>query len=158
MSYPISQPLRPLTDAERSELIRVSHAKSERQNRYQRAVALLAVEAGKNLTDAAKAAGWKAQKTVTRLLRRFHERGLAALDDLPRSGHPRTYGWTERTNFPRTSPPSLAQRRRHRDVVTCDATVCLARSLRWLAAGEHIYHSLHAARGWLQLAKESDLV
>ncbi|WP_040444000.1 hypothetical protein [Ktedonobacter racemifer] len=57
MSHPITQPLRPLTDAERSELTRISHAPSERLNRHQRAVALLAIEAGKNLTDAAKAAG-----------------------------------------------------------------------------------------------------
>jgi hypothetical protein len=57
MSHPIAQSLRPLTDAERCELVRVSHAKSERLNRHQRAVALLAVEAGKNLTEAAKAAG-----------------------------------------------------------------------------------------------------
>lgn len=89
MSHPIIQPLRPLTDTERSVLTHVSHAPSERQSRHQRAVALLAVEAGKTLTDAAKVAGWKAQKTVTRLIRRFNERGLAALDDLPRSGHPR---------------------------------------------------------------------
>src|SRR6266702_8923885 len=99
MSHPITQPLRPLTDAERSELARVSHASSERLNRHQRAVALLAVEAGKSLTDAAKAAGWKAQKTVARLIRRFNEASLSALDDLPRSGHPRSYGPTERARI-----------------------------------------------------------
>jgi hypothetical protein len=47
MSHPISQLLRPLTDTERSELVRISQASSERLNRYQRAVALLALEAGK---------------------------------------------------------------------------------------------------------------
>jgi transposase len=99
MSHPITQLLRPLTDTERSELTRISHAPSERLNRHQRAIALLAVEAGNTLTDAAKAAGWKAQKTVVRLLRRFQERGLAALDDLPRSGHPRSYGPTERARI-----------------------------------------------------------
>jgi transposase len=99
MPHPITQPLRPLTDTERRELTRISHAPSERLNRHRRAVALLAVEAGKSLTDAAKAAGWKAQKTVTRLIRRFNERGLVALDDLPRSGHPRRYGQTERTRI-----------------------------------------------------------
>lgn len=99
MSHPISQRLRPLTDAEHRELTRISHAPSERLNRHQRAIALQAVAAGKSLTDAAEAAGWKAQKTVTRLLCRFHERGLAALDDLPRSGHPRRYGSTERARI-----------------------------------------------------------
>ena len=71
----------------------------ERQNRHQRAVALLSVEAGKTLTDAAKVAGWKAPKTVSRLIRCFNERGLAALDDLPRSGHPRRYGLSERARI-----------------------------------------------------------
>ncbi len=99
MPHPISQPLRPLTDAERSELVRISQASSERLNRSQRAIALLALEAGKTLTDAAKAAGWKAQKTVTRLIRRFQERGFAALDGLPRSGHPCSYGPAERARI-----------------------------------------------------------
>ena len=99
MSHSISQLLRPLTDAESRELTRISRAPSERRNRHQRATALLALAAGKSLTDATKAAGWKAQKTVTRLLRRFQERGLAALDDLPRSGHPRRYGPSEQTRI-----------------------------------------------------------
>ncbi len=99
MSHPIIQPLRPLTDTERSELTRVSHAPSERQSRHQRAAALLSVEAGKTLTDAAKVAGWKAPKTVSRLILRFNERGLAALDDLPRSGHPGRYGLSERARI-----------------------------------------------------------
>ncbi len=99
MSHPILQPLRPLTDTEHSELTRVSHAPSERQSRHQRAVALLSVVAGKTLTDAAKVAGWKAPKTVSRLIRCFNERGLAALDDLPRSGHPRRYGLSERARI-----------------------------------------------------------
>src|SRR5258707_15537089 len=92
MSHPIIPPLRPLTDTERSELTRVSHAPSERQSRHQRAVALLSVEAGKTLTDAAKVAGWKALKSGSRLIRRFNEGGLAALDHLPRSGHLRRSG------------------------------------------------------------------
>lgn len=49
--------------------------------------------------DATKVAGWKAPKTVSRLIRRFNERGLAALDDLPRSGHPRRYGLSERARI-----------------------------------------------------------
>src|SRR6266496_4135482 len=99
MSHPITQPLRSLTDTERSELTRVSHASSERLSRHQRAVALLAVEAGNTLADAAKVAGWKARKTVSRLMCRFNERGLAALDDLPRSGHPRRYSLSERARM-----------------------------------------------------------
>jgi transposase len=52
-----------------------------------------------SLIEAARAAGWCVHDTVTRLMRRFNERGLAALDDLPRSGHPRSYGPTERARI-----------------------------------------------------------
>jgi transposase len=59
----------------------------------------LSIESGKTLIDAAKAAGWKVSRTVSRLICRFNERGLAALDDLPRSGHPRGSGPTERARI-----------------------------------------------------------
>jgi transposase len=91
MSRPLAQPLRPLTDAERQELQRVSRAPSETVIRHQRARALLEVADGMSLIEAARTVGWRVHDTVTRLLRRFNERGLSALDDLPRSGHPRTY-------------------------------------------------------------------
>jgi transposase len=96
MSRPIAQPLRPLTEPERVALQRVSRAPSETMNRHQRAVALLAVADGMSLIGAARAAGWKVHDTVTRLIRRFNERGLAALDDGARSGHPRSYSPAER--------------------------------------------------------------
>ena len=99
MSHPIAQPLRPLTEPEREALQRVSRAPSETVSRHQRAVALLAVADGMSLIEAARAAGWRVHDTVSRLLRRFNERGLAALDDLPRSGHPRSYGPTERARI-----------------------------------------------------------
>jgi len=99
MSRSVAQPLRPLTESERKELERVSRASSETVIHYQRAVALLAVADGMSLIGAAQAAGWKVHDTVTRLIRRFNERGLAALDDLPRSGHPRSYGPTERARI-----------------------------------------------------------
>jgi transposase len=114
MSHPVTQPLRPLTDPERHELERVSRAPSESVSRHQRAVALLAVDAGKTLSDAARAAGWKVHDTVTRLVRRFNERGLAALDDLPRSGHPRSYGPAERA--------LIEQELRRRPLLTEDGT------------------------------------
>lgn len=99
MSRPIAQPLRPLTEAERHELQRVSRAPSETVIRHQRAIALLAVADGMSLIEAARAANWRVHDTVSRLVRRFNERGLAALDDLPRSGHPRRYGPTERARI-----------------------------------------------------------
>jgi transposase len=99
MSHPMAQPLRPLTEPEREALRRVSRAPSETVSRHQRAVALLAVADGMSLIEAARAAGWSVHDTVSRLVRRFNERGLVALDDLPRSGHPRRYGPTERARI-----------------------------------------------------------
>lgn len=99
MSRPVTQPLRPLTEPERQELQRVSRAPSEIMNHHQRAVALLAVADGMTLIGAARAAGWKVHDTVTRLIRRFNSLGLAALEDLPRSGHPRSYGPVERARI-----------------------------------------------------------
>src|SRR5712691_13231380 len=99
MSRPIAEPLRLLTETERHELQRVSRAPSESVIHHQRAVALLAVAAGMTLIEAARVAGWRVHDTVTRLIRRFNERDLAALDDLPRSGHPRSYGAPERARI-----------------------------------------------------------
>jgi transposase len=101
MSRAITQPLRPLTETERQELQRVSRAPCETVSRHQRAIALLAVADGMSLIAAARMAGWRVHDTVTRLLRRFNERGLSALDDLPRSGRPRTYGASERDRIER---------------------------------------------------------
>ena len=96
MGHPIAQPLRPLTEAERQELIRATRAPSEARRRHQRATALLAVANDSSLTEAARAAGWRVCDTVASLIRRFNAEGLAALDDRPRSGRPRRYGPAER--------------------------------------------------------------
>src|SRR5215469_6496674 len=99
MSRSASEPLRALTEEESQELHRVSRASSEKRIRYQRAVALLAVNEGKSLSEAARLAGWKSHDPVTRLTRRFNTMGLLALDDLPRSGPHRTYGPQEQARI-----------------------------------------------------------
>ncbi len=88
MSHPLVHPLRPFSEPEREALQRVSRAPSETVSRPQRAMAFLAVADGMSLLEAARTA-----------VRRFNERGLTALDDLPRSGHPRRYGPTERARI-----------------------------------------------------------
>ena len=70
----------------------VSRTSTEPLNRYQRAVAWLPVRDEMHLIDAARSASWRVHDPVTRLIRRFNERGLAALDDQPWSGHPRASG------------------------------------------------------------------
>ena len=50
------------------------------------------------LTSSADIPGSR-RKAVARLIGRFHERGLAALDDLPGSGHPPSSGPTQRARL-----------------------------------------------------------
>jgi len=99
MSRRASQRLRPFTKDEEKELQRVSRASKEPRIRHQRAIALRAVAEGKSLSEAGRLVGWKSHDPVTRLTRRFNAMGLAALDELPRSGAPRTYGAAERARM-----------------------------------------------------------
>jgi transposase len=108
---------------------------------------------------AARAAGWKVHDTVTRLIRRFNERGLEALDDIPRSGHPRTYGPTQRERIEQElrRSPLLKQ-----DGTATWSLTLLQRTLREASDGLPevstftILHAIHARR--LHLAEEPDLV
>ena len=77
----------------------MSRASKEPRIRHQRAIALRAVAEGKSLSEAGRLVGWKSHDPVTRLTRRFNAMGLAALDELPRSGAPRTYGAAERARM-----------------------------------------------------------
>lgn len=154
MSHPITQPLRLLTETERHELQRVSHAPSEPVIHHQRAVALLAVADGMTLIEAARVAGWRVHDTVTRLIRRFNERGLAALDDLPRSGHPRSYGAPERA---RIEQEVLREPSRREDGTATWSLTTLQHALREAPDGLPrvstftILHVLHeAGYGWQQ--------
>jgi len=163
MSHPLAQPLRVLTGEERTELVRVKRASHEPVSRHRRAVALLAVSEGSSVIDAAKSAGWRAYETVSRLIRRFNARGLAALDDLPRSGHPRQYGPAERARMVQElrRPPS----RKDDGTATWSLTL-LRRALRAAPDGLSrvstftIIHALHEAgyswqrsRSWCQTGK-----
>src|SRR5260370_2958707 len=80
MSHPIAQPLRPLTEAEREALQRVSRAHSDTVIRHQRAIALLSDADGISLIVASRASGCRDHETATRLIRRISECGLATLD------------------------------------------------------------------------------
>lgn len=148
MSRRASHPLRPLTEEESQELQRVSRASSEARNRHQRAVALLAVAEGKSLSEAARLVGWKSHDPVTRLTRRFNTMGLLSLDDLPRSGAPRTYGPAERARILQEArrPPD-----RKADATATWSLTLLQRALREASEGLPrvstftILHTLHEA-------------
>jgi transposase len=91
MRSPAHEPLRDLTAAERAHLAALVRATSERADVRQRAVALLAVAEGQSYEAAARRAGYAEGYTVTRLVQRVNQRGLAALELAPGRGRKPTY-------------------------------------------------------------------
>jgi transposase len=72
-------PLRALTPAEERAVQRMAKATSERVDVVKRARALLAVRAGHAYTQAAREAGYQSGDSVSQLIERFNQQGLAAL-------------------------------------------------------------------------------
>lgn len=89
-------PLRSLTEEERTWLEKVSRAQSEPASHVARAKALLAVADGKSYTEAAKAAGRRSGDAVSKLVARFNKEGLAALEPGYGGGPCVKYGPAER--------------------------------------------------------------
>jgi transposase len=89
-------PLRPLTDEERTVLIRISRAQSEPASHVARAKALLAVADGASYTEAAGAAGRRSNDAVSQLVSRFNREGLAAIEPRHGGGPETIYGVEER--------------------------------------------------------------
>lgn len=78
------QPLRELTDDERSYLRRLSRSTSAPAAHVTRARAILAVAAGRSYSEAARECGQSTGDTVARWVARFNEEGLSAI--VPRHG------------------------------------------------------------------------
>jgi transposase len=91
-----ARPLRPLTQEEEQTLQRIVKASSERVDAVKRAKAILAVRGGKPYTEAAQEAGYKSGDSVSQLVERFNQRGLAALLIAPGRGRKETYTPLER--------------------------------------------------------------
>ncbi len=85
-------PLRPLTDEERTVLIKISRAQSEPASHVARAKALLAVADGTSYTEAARVAGRRSNDAVSQLVSRFNREGLAAIEPGHGGGHKTIYG------------------------------------------------------------------
>jgi transposase len=85
--------LRPLRAAEHRALTRRAQARSERVDRVARAVALLAVAEERPYTQA----GWRSHVRVAKLVRRFQQRGLAAVEIAPGRGRRATSTLPART-------------------------------------------------------------
>jgi transposase len=99
--------LRPLTEAERCELVALVNASSERVDRVQRATALLAVTRGETFAVAAGAAGYRSPQAVTYLVRRFNQVGLGVLEIADGRGRRPTYDAAARARIVATAqrPP-----------------------------------------------------
>jgi len=85
-----------LSHQEERELQRVVKATSERVDVVKRAKALLAVKAGHEYTQAAREAGLKSGDSVSQLVGRFNQKGLAALVIAPGRGRKASYTQQQR--------------------------------------------------------------
>src|SRR5690349_11844724 len=83
--------LRDLTPTEALALQRTAKATSERVDVVKRAQALLAVNAGQSYTQAAMVVGYRSGDSVSQLVARFNQHGLAALSIAPGRGRKVTY-------------------------------------------------------------------
>ena len=95
MSRRQKDPLRPLSDAERRALARLSRSQSAPAAQVARARALLAVDEGQSYTRAAKLVGRHTGDTVARWVASFNRAGLAAVVPRHGGGHPVCYGEAE---------------------------------------------------------------
>jgi len=86
-----TRPLRAMTPDEEQALQRIAKATSERVDVVKRARALLGVRAGQAYTHAAREAGYKSGDSVSQLVERFNQVGLAALPIAGGRGRKATY-------------------------------------------------------------------
>jgi transposase len=95
MSRRQKDPLRPLSEEEQSILKHLSRSKSQPAVHVSRARALLAVASGQSYTEAGKRAGYQVGDTVGKLVSRFHQEGMMALQPRHAGGTPSRYGVAE---------------------------------------------------------------
>ena len=95
MSRRQKDPLRPLSDAERTTLARLSRSRSAPAAQVARARALLAVAEGQSYTRAARLVGRHTGDTVARWVAGFNRDGLAAVVPRHGGGHPIRYSEAE---------------------------------------------------------------
>lgn len=95
MARPPKQPLRALTQTERTQLETLAHSRSAPADRIARAKEILAVSNGSDLTHAAQAAGHTARQCVAALVVRFNVEGMRAIDGHHGGGPAIQYGTEE---------------------------------------------------------------
>jgi transposase len=90
------EPLRELTEEERSWLERISRSHSEPASHVARAKQILHVAQGYSYTEAARLSGRKSGDAVSILVSRFNREGLKAIPPRHGGGPPMKYGVEER--------------------------------------------------------------
>jgi transposase len=100
------EPVRAFTPEEQALLERLTRSSSERQDRVQRARALLAVAQGQAFAAAARQAGFASHTTVAGLVARFNRQGLAALQIAAGRGRKPTYDAPARARMVATAQRS----------------------------------------------------
>jgi len=120
-------PLRAITAEERTILVRITRASSERLDRVRRARALLAVADGQSFAAAGRQAGFRSGGTMTDLVRRFNRRGVDALTIADGRGRKPTYDVHARQRIVATAQ---AQPERRQDGTATWSLGMLQRRLR----------------------------
>lgn len=91
MPSPQKHPLRAFTEQEAQVLSRITKVDSERVDAARRAKALLAVSTGVPFAEAARRSGFNSADSVSQLVQRFNQQGLAALSIATGRGRKPTY-------------------------------------------------------------------
>lgn len=119
--------LRPLSDREFQELTRLAKASSERLDVVRRSKALLEVAKGTSFSQTARTTGFKTGDGVVVLVKRFNDKGLAALKIASGRGPKPTYDAAAREKIVETlqQPPDRLE-----DQTATWSLTTLERSLR----------------------------
>ncbi|WP_245808369.1 helix-turn-helix domain-containing protein [Deinococcus hopiensis] len=96
-------PLRSLTEEERATLERLSRSHHTAAIIVGRAKTILAVSTGMTYTEAARWCGRRSGEGVARLVSRFNQHGLKALETRPGGRPPVVYGSAERNRILETA-------------------------------------------------------
>ena len=159
MSRRQKDPLRPLSEAERTSLARLSRSQSVPAAQVARARALLAVAGGQSYTEAACLVGRDNGDTVARWVAGFNRDGLAAVVPRHGGGHRVRYGEAEQRRIAvEVARPPGARTGWHGNVVAGDASGRAAPGRGRPARHQHLHDRPRPACWRVQLAEGAELV
>jgi hypothetical protein len=152
MARPLKDPLRALSETERTELDALSRSRSAPADRIARALQILAVADGANLQQAVRRANRHSRQALARLIRRFNHEGLNAISGHHGGGPAVRYGKDQQERilqeFARTPDREKDQ----------TATAGATSGCGWAAHDQHLCDLSSASPGRLYLAEGPYLV